>query len=348
VNEELQRLVALVDRGRSDAAETWARPRADKGDADGQFLMGYLVFGEKHLDFRKACEWLHLAALQDHPEALFELSRIDESQDRANAGLPRNDTQRRLLRRAAEIGSARAQADLAQYYATGRGGFAKDQVAARAWCLRAAEGGDVGAQSRLGSMLLRGEGGPVSSAEGLAWLERAAESDHSASLMDAYRASEALETLVRVFTTGIPGVAADPEKVSAFKERLDNCRQHRDEERGDEEWSVSATPGAQRTKRPFRYANLDEARLVLRAFMEPFRRRSYGELVELVNKHQVERAHGPTGAEYEIKTYSYWADQSGGNICVSGAINDYGWCACQDMYKILEMSPGGEIIDDSE
>ena len=51
MNEELQRLVDIVDQGRSDAAEAWARPRAEKGEADAQFLMGYLMFGEKRVRF---------------------------------------------------------------------------------------------------------------------------------------------------------------------------------------------------------------------------------------------------------------------------------------------------------
>jgi uncharacterized protein len=347
VNNELQRLVDLIDHGRSDAAEAWARPRAEKGDADAQFLMGYLVFGEKRVDFRKACEWLHLAAAQDHPEALFDLSRVDESQDRANTGIPRSDAQRILLQRAANLGSVRAQADLARYCATGRGGFAKDQVEARAWCLRAAEGGDVGAQSMLGSMLLRGEGGPASTDDGLAWLERAAASDRSPGVMAAYQASGALEMLIRLLTGGIPGVTADPGRAAALKERLDDYRRRREEERGDEEWSVSTTPGAPRTKRPFRYTNPDEAKAVLRAFMEPFRRRPHSELVQLVKKDQTDRVRGPTGSEYEIKINSYWGDQPGGDVCVSGAINDSGWCACQDIYETFEVSPDGEIIGDS-
>jgi len=110
---------------------------------------------------------------------------------------------------------------------------------------------------------------------------------------------------------------------------------------------ISTTPGKPRTRRPFRYSNPDEAKAVLRAFMEPFRRRPYSELVELVNKHQVERASGPTGAEYEIKMYSYWDDQPRGNVNVTGAINDLGWCACQDIYEIFEISPDGEIVGDS-
>jgi hypothetical protein len=347
VNDELQRLVDLVDRGRSGAAEAWARPRAEKGDADAQFLMGYLVFGEKRLDFKTACEWLHRAAAQDHPEALFDLSRVDESQDRANTGLPRSDAQRALLRRAAELGSARAQADLARYFKTGHGGFAKDDVEARVWCVRAAEGGDVGAQSMLGSMMLRGEGGPVSTSEGLGWLERAASNDRSPRLMDAFQASGALQTLARVFQRGIPGVPPDPEKAAAFKTRVDEYRQRSEEERGDEEWSVSTTPGAPRTKRPFRYANPDEAKVVLRSFMEPYRRQPHGDLVKLVNKDQVARAQGPSGSEYEIKLHAHWSDQPDGDVSVWGAINDYGWCAAQDIYEMFDMSPEGTIVGDS-
>jgi hypothetical protein len=340
-------MVDHVDRGRSHAAEAWARPRAEKGDADAQFLMGYLVFGEKRIDFRLACEWLHRAAAQDHPEALFELSRVDESQDRANSGPPRSDAQRALLRKAADLGSVRAQADLALHLKTGYGGFAKDAVEGRAWCVRAAEGGDVGAQSMLGSMMLRGEGGPVLTAEGLGWLERAAANDRSPRLMDAFHASGALQTLARVFQRGIPGIPADPEKADAFKKRVDEYRQRREEELGDEEWSVSTTPGAPRTKRSFRYANPEEAKAVLRQFMEPYRKRSHAELVALVNKDRVERAHGPTGSEYEIKLYAHWSDQPGGDVSVCGAINDYGWCAAQDIYELFDMSPEGTIVGDS-
>ena len=82
MNEELQRLVDLVGQGRSDAAEAWARARAEKGEAEAQFLMGYLTFGEKRVDFRTPCEWPYRVAAQDHAEALFNLSRVDELEDR--------------------------------------------------------------------------------------------------------------------------------------------------------------------------------------------------------------------------------------------------------------------------
>lgn len=347
MKEELQKLVDLVDQGRSDAAQAWARPRAEKGDPDAQFLMGYLVFGEKRIDFRTACEWLHRAAAQDHPEALFDLSRVDESQDRANTGPPRSDAMRAMLRRAAELGSVRAQAELAGLLTAGYGGFAENDIEARAWCIRAAEGGDVGAQARLGSMLLRGQGGPAATDEGLAWLERAAANDRSSGLMAAFQASGALQTLLRVFERGIPGIPADAARAAELKARLDDYERRRDEQLGDEEWSVSTTPGVPRTKRPFRYSNPDEATAVLRAFMAPVRRRPHAELVKLINKDQTARVHGPSDSDYEIKIDAHWYDQPGGAVSVCGTINDHGWCACQDIYEMFDMSPEGEIVGDS-
>ncbi len=53
----------------------------------------------------------------------------------------------------------------------------KDAAAARAWLERAAEApqGNVDATRRLGTMLLKGEGGPASPGEGYALWEDAAE-----------------------------------------------------------------------------------------------------------------------------------------------------------------------------
>ena len=343
MNEILQGLVDLVDRGNSDTAEAWARPRAEEGDADAQFLMGYMVFGEKRIDFKTACEWLHRAAAQGHPEAMFELSRIDESRDRANTGPPRSEVQRALLRSAAALGSVRAQAELARHLETGHGGFAQDGAEARVWCARAAEGGDVRSQSRLGSMMLRGEGGPALPDQGVVWLERAAASDRSPRLMDAFQASGALQTLARLFQRGIPGVPADPERAAAFKKRVDEYRQRRDEDRADDEGAVSATPEGPRIRRQFRYANPDEAAAVLRAFMKPFRNRSHAEVVTLINEDQVAHTRGPSGSAYEIKLHAHWSDQPGGDVTVCGTINDHGWCADQDIYELFDMAPDGTI-----
>jgi TPR repeat protein len=79
MNAELTRLMALAESGRHQEVEAWARPRAAEGDADAQFILGYLVFAGACVDFADSCEWFRRAAAQDHAEAIYELSRIDES-----------------------------------------------------------------------------------------------------------------------------------------------------------------------------------------------------------------------------------------------------------------------------
>jgi hypothetical protein len=59
MNDELRRCVDLIDAGQSSEAEAWATARAEGGDADGQFVMGYLVFGSGDVDFGEACDWFH-------------------------------------------------------------------------------------------------------------------------------------------------------------------------------------------------------------------------------------------------------------------------------------------------
>ena len=78
--------------------------------------------------------------------------------------------------------------------------------------------------------------------------------------------------------------------------------------------------------------------------MEPYRKRPHAELAALINKDQVAHVRGPAGSAYEIKVHAYWSDQPGDNVTFSGAINDHGWCAAQDIYEIFEMAPDGVIV----
>jgi len=252
---------------------------------------------------------------------------------------------RAWLLRASDLGSVNAQTALAGFLATGRGGFPKDKREARAWYKQAAEGGSVEAQSNLGSMLLRGEGGSASFADGVAWLEKAASSDKSPRLMEAYRASDALEELLRIYTGGTPGIPSDPEKVAELSRRLDACKAGVDSKLGDDEWAVST--GATRTRRTFRYLNAVEAREVLREYVAPYRRRTHTELAGLVNKRLATRLRGPSGGEYDVTLEVRWDDQPLEDVCVSAAINDQGWKAAQDIYEIFSMSPENQIVGDS-
>src|SRR4051794_811109 len=147
---ELARLLAVADLGRHQEVDAWARPRAEAGDADGQFLLGYLVYAGAPVEFGTACDWFRKAAAQDHAEALYQLARIDESRTDAHSTMPVTDTMRSRLRRAAALGSDRAQHDLGVMLVTGHGGLEKDPREARAWFERAARAGHLQSQVSFG------------------------------------------------------------------------------------------------------------------------------------------------------------------------------------------------------
>ncbi|MCF7686947.1 MAG: lipase maturation factor family protein [Cephaloticoccus sp.] len=85
------------------------------------------------------------------------------------------------FRRAAELGQASAQFNLALILAQGDG-VPKDVAQAMQWCRRAAEQGLADAQDQLGIMYLSGEGVPRNETEALVWFEVAARSGHAAAL----------------------------------------------------------------------------------------------------------------------------------------------------------------------
>ncbi len=358
MHDELRRFVDLIDGGESSEAEAWASVRAKNGDADGQFIMGYLVFGSKRVDFRQACDWFHRAAAQDHPEALFQLSRIDQSEDRANWGRPQTDQMRAYLRRAADLGSVEAWTALARFLADGSGGFPQDEREAKDWYEKAAKAGDVEAQSGLSWMLMRRTSDPASVDEGLTWLEKAASHDTSPRILESFLSSRALSTLVRIYSKGISGVPADLEKAARFRRRIEEYQAH---VRAAREAHLDAHPefrdakaiGAISTtqetpaQRAFAYQNATEAKNVLRAHMAMYRQQTHKDLARLVNKRMASRLQSPAGSEYDVMVEVRWDDQPLGDVFVCGTINDHGWRACQDVHEIFSKGPDGRIVGDS-
>ena len=132
------------------------QPLAETGVAEAQFLLGYLFFTGANVSKPESRDWLERAASQDHPEATYWLACMGADCD---FGPPDDDHGRRLLLRAAELGSPAAQRDLGCFYATGDSGFPKDQSSARNWYGLAAQQGHADAQYNYAFMLLLGEGG---------------------------------------------------------------------------------------------------------------------------------------------------------------------------------------------
>jgi TPR repeat protein len=356
MNDQLRRFMDLIDSRQSDEAEAWATTRAESGDADAQFLMGYLA--SKRVDFREACDWFHRAAAQDHPEALFQLSQIDESEGRMNWGPPRSDQMRTYLQRAADLGSVEAWAALGSFLAKGRGGFPKDERLAKDWYEKAAKAGNVEAQSGLGWMLTWRKSDPASVEEGIGWLEKTASHITSPRGMEVLRASEALSRLATIYRSGFPGVPADPEKAAEFARRIDEheARAHERYEailaahpeiRSAANVRAVSTTRATPTQRAFAYQNPTEAKDVLRAHLAAYRQQTHKDLAGLVNKTMASRLRSPAGAEYDVVVEVRWDDQPLGEVFVCGTINDHGWRANGDIHEIFTKDPDGRIVGDS-
>ena len=110
---------------------------------------------------------LQIVAEKGDPEAEFTLG---QAYDTGKGVPPEPKKALEYYRRAAEHGNAKAQNNLASFYATGTGGVHKNDVEARKWLRKAAEQGAALAQDNLGLMLAQ-ENDP----EALKWFQRAAE-----------------------------------------------------------------------------------------------------------------------------------------------------------------------------
>lgn len=167
-----------IEREQYEVAMRLLRGWADSGSAEAQYLLGHLYFTSADVELAESTQWLERAAAQDHSEALFDLSNLN---DDGTTGPPDSDHRRTLLLRAAELGSLRAQRDLGCYYATGDFGFTLDLRLGRLWYLRAAERGHADALFNYGIMVINGEGGPADEHSGLEWVRlAAAQNDESA------------------------------------------------------------------------------------------------------------------------------------------------------------------------
>jgi TPR repeat protein len=359
LREELRRFVDKVEAHDTDEAEAWVKARLASNDADAQFLMGLLVIHSPGGDFREACAWYERAAAQDHPEALYELSRIDQSETRANWGPPINDRMRERLHRAAELGSLRACATVGQLHVSGRGGLPEDERQAERWLRKAAEGGDVDGEVGLASLLLkRADTSAVD--EGLSWLGRVASREGSDRMWEAYRAKEALKDLVQIHERGHRSIPADPAKAAAYLQRL-KAFGTRLEEKRKRLHELAAAEGIDLSRprigatsaqspdqsRPHAYEDADEAMAVLRGHMAAYRAQSHRDLAGLVNKRLTAQLRGPSDRIYEVVVEVRWDDQPLGDVHVAGTVNDQGWRACEDIYEIFTMSPASGIVGDS-
>ena len=144
------------------------RRRADAGDADGQFNLGYAYANSEGVpqDYAEAAKWYRKAADQAHSSAQNSLGHaylngLGVSQDGAEAV--------KWFRRAAEQGNAAGQFNLGYAYAEGEG-VPQDQAEAVKWYRKAADRGDADAQVEVGIAYYEGRGVRRNSVQSYKWL----------------------------------------------------------------------------------------------------------------------------------------------------------------------------------
>jgi TPR repeat protein len=209
ISEPVRQLIAS---GEFDQAIGLLEPMAEQGDADAQFLLGYLYFTSADVEADWAHSWLVKAAAQDHAEACYSLSTWINPE---TFGPPEDAVHRHLLHKAAGLGSAEAQYDLGALYATGGEGFPLDAQISRRYYALAAEQGNVDAQYNLGMMWLWGEGGAVDVQRGLKLPEQAA----SAREQQWSMSTSAAQILSDVYAQGLYGMEADSVEAERWRQR---------------------------------------------------------------------------------------------------------------------------------
>ena len=139
--------VKAYRRGDYKTAYQLAKPQAEKGDADAQFILGYLYDEGKGVpqDYTEAAKWYGRAAKQGNKAARHNLGLINDqgqvSKDRAEMG--------KWHRGAAEPGNAAARSNLGLKDKQVRG-VPRDNPELEKWHRGAAETGNAAARSNLG------------------------------------------------------------------------------------------------------------------------------------------------------------------------------------------------------
>jgi len=213
--EETLRQELLAETKRALDADDWDavarlwQPWIEQGDAEAEYQAAYHYLwctpcdDDAIRDRMKAL--LRDAAAKEHPDAIWFLAT---RQTRSRETDPEFE---RLLLRAGQLGSVNAQRELGVMYATGGWSGPKDLVEAARWYRLAAEKGHAESQYDLGFMLLLGEGGPKSVAEGLMWIERAGE-------LGEYGA---FRLLADCYENGYCDVPVDAGKAARWRSRLE-------------------------------------------------------------------------------------------------------------------------------
>ena len=90
-----------------------------------------------------------------------------------------------------------------------------------------------------------------------------------------------------------------------------------------------------------------EAAALLREHLNQLRRRSYGELVTLIDNPTVLTVMGPSGSRYQVETEAHWDSRPDADLRILGTIDDGGWRSFVPLCQDFIITAGGGTTPDS-
>ena len=161
-----------VARDKKKAAD-WYRFAANGGNRTAQFLYANILLRGDGLktDKKEGRKYMEMAAKAGHVRGQFNLAQLMTDERPTWAGYKRALP---WYEKAAKAGLADAQYAMANIYADAKGVTTNDDVTARKWLAKAAQGGMDTAQLEYGVWLANGRGGEKNETEAFKWLRLAA------------------------------------------------------------------------------------------------------------------------------------------------------------------------------
>ena len=93
--------------------------------------------------------------------------------------------------------------------------------------------------------------------------------------------------------------------------------------------------------------NKQEAIKILEQELTEYRPKPYSQLCEIIDSEPVTKeVKAPNGTAYQIEIMVHWDDKPGGDIRVSGSVDDGGWRAFLPLTSGFIKAPNNTFIDE--
>ena len=91
---------------------------------------------------------------------------------------------------------------------------------------------------------------------------------------------------------------------------------------------------------------MGEAKIILVGRLKRYREHSYEKLVQLIGSHETKEARAPSGKRYQLEFQVFWDSRPGGDVRVTGSIDDGGIRAIFPVTDDFIKAPDGTFVDE--